>query len=175
MRLAKLGSAVAAMHPYQTFPKRQTAVNLRGITYGITGNRKGVALASRIARDLGGKSVMIREADRMLYHLSAILACTFVTADMEMAVRVLKKLGVAEKSALETVLAIAGETIRNVKELGIGAAMTGPQNRGDVSLIRRHIKELRKRLPELVKTYSTTSRFIMEQKAGPLKRKRSRN
>jgi predicted short-subunit dehydrogenase-like oxidoreductase (DUF2520 family) len=107
----------------------------------------------------------------MLYHLSAILACTFVAADIDMAVRVLKTLGVNERRALTAVLPIAKETIRNLSELGIRAAMTGPQTRGDETLIRCHLKELKKRLPELVKTYSTTSRFIMDRRTGPVKKK----
>ena len=171
--LAKLGAGVAAMHPYQTFPKRQSRVNLQGITFGITGNRRGAALARRLASDLGARAVTIREKDRMLYHLSAILACTFVAADIEMATMVLKSLGISEQRALATALPIAAETIRNIKELGIRAAMTGPQTRGDKALIRRHLNELKERLPELAKTYSTTSRFILDQRTGPLKTKRS--
>ena len=161
--LKRLGAGVAAMHPYQTFPKTQRLVRLRGITYGITGNRKGLSMARQVVKALGGRPIMIREADRLLYHLSAILACTFVAADIDMAVRVLKALGVNERRALETALPIAEETIRNIRELGIRAAMTGPQTRGDEALIRRHLKALRERLPELVKPYSTTSRFIMDQ------------
>ena len=168
--LAKKGCGVAAMHPYQTFPKSQHTVNARGITYGITGNRRGSAMASRIARDLGGVPLKIREQDRLLYHLSAILACTFVAANVEMAARVLRSIGVSERQALQAAIPIAGETIRNVKELGIRAAMTGPQMRRDKGLVEKQMLELRKRDPELAKLYNHISEYIMRNIATAKKK-----
>jgi predicted short-subunit dehydrogenase-like oxidoreductase (DUF2520 family) len=170
--LAARGAEVAAMHPYQTFPKGRSGVNLRGVYYGITGKGKGGALAKRVARDLGGHPFVFREEDRMLYHLSAILACTFVAADIEMATEVLKFLGWPEQRALAATSLIAEETIRNLKELGFRAAMTGPQTRGDRRLIRRHLKELHGRLPEFESMYRIVSEAIM-QESGALTKKKS--
>ncbi len=169
--LRERGAGVAAMHPYQTFPKKQKSVNLKGVTYGITGNRKGTIRARRIVRDIGGRALLLKESDRMLYHLSAILACTFVAADVDMAVRVLGSLGISRRDAERAVLVISGETIRNVKELGIRAAMTGPQTRGDRALIERHLRELRKRVPELAEAYRSVSEAIMKSMDRSIKKK----
>jgi predicted short-subunit dehydrogenase-like oxidoreductase (DUF2520 family) len=159
--LAKLGAGVAAMHPYQTFPKRQRSVTLDGVIYGVTGDRRGARLARRIARELGGQPVMIKEADRVLYHLSAVVACGFTAANLEIAGSILAGLGIAKTSRERATRAIAEETIRNVKALGTRAAMTGPAARGDVNGVRRHLRELQKRRPELADCYEEMSRYML--------------
>lgn len=159
--LAELGARVAGMHPYQTFPKRQRSVTLDGITYGITGDRRGAALARRIARDLGGRPVMVKEEDRALYHLSAVIACGFTAANLEMADSILERIGITKTSRERATRAIAEETIRNVTALGTRAAMTGPAARGDIQGVERHVRELKKRMPELADLYRAMSEYIL--------------
>jgi predicted short-subunit dehydrogenase-like oxidoreductase (DUF2520 family) len=161
--LAKRGAGVAAWHPYQTFPKSDREVTLRGITWGIDGNPRGVRTAFRLARELGGKPLRIRGKDRVLYHLSAVLACGFVAAELDLAARVLKTIGVPEKRALEAVLPIASETLLNVRALGTRRAMTGPALRGDIETLRRHLSELRRRSPELVSVYREVTTLLKKR------------
>ncbi len=163
--LAELGAGVAGMHPYQTFPKRQRSVTLDGITYGITGDRRGAALARRIARDLGGYPVMVKEEDRILYHLSAVMACGFTAANLEMADSILERIGIAKTSRERATRAIAEETIRNVTALGTRAAMTGPAARGDIPGVERHVRELKRRMPELADLYRAMSEYILAMRA----------
>jgi len=80
-----------------------------------------------------------------------------------MAVRVLKKIGLSEKRALETVLPIASQTLRNVAELGPRRALTGPAVRGDQATIRKHLRALRKLDPELARVYATLSRHLLKR------------
>jgi predicted short-subunit dehydrogenase-like oxidoreductase (DUF2520 family) len=162
--LANLGAGIAAWHPYQTFPKAAKEVNLRGITFGVDGNRRGILTANRLTRAVGGVPLRISGDDRVLYHLSAVLACGFVAADLQMAIDVLKKIGIPEKRALQTVLPIARETLNQVSELGIGAAMTGPAIRGDKATISNHLRALRKTDPELAKVYSTITNHISRRR-----------
>ncbi len=159
--LAERGAGVAGMHPYQTFPKRQRATTLDGITYGITGDRRGAALARRIARDLGGRPVTIKEEDRVLYHLSAVVACGFTAANLEMADSILAQIGLARTSRERATRAIAEETIRNVTTLGTRAAMTGPAARGDIRGVERHVRALKQRMPELAELYQAMSDYIL--------------
>lgn len=163
--LADLGAGVAGMHPYQTFPKRQRSVTLSGITYGITGDRRGATLARRIALDLGGHPVMVKEKDRVLYHLSAVIACGFTAANLEIADSILGRIGITKTSRERATRAIAEETIRNVTALGTRAAMTGPAARGDIQGVERHVRELKKRMPELADLYRAMSEYILATRA----------
>ena len=156
--LAATGASVAAWHPYMTFPKGGSPVGFGGVTFGISGEVRAVRAANRLTRALGGKPLKLHEEDRVLYHLSAVLACGFVAADLEMAVRVLKKIGLSERRALETILPIASQTLKNVRNLGPRRALTGPAVRGDKETIRKHLRALRKLDPKLAHVYATVSR-----------------
>jgi predicted short-subunit dehydrogenase-like oxidoreductase (DUF2520 family) len=161
--LASKGASVAAWHPYMTFPKGGKPVGLAGVTFGVSGNPRAVRAANRLTRALGGRPLRLREQDRILYHLSAVLACGFVAANLEMAVRVLKKIGLSERRALETVLPIASQTLKNVAELGPTRALTGPAVRGDLATIRKHLRALKKSDPHLARVYAAVSRHLLKR------------
>ncbi|MBU0507805.1 DUF2520 domain-containing protein [bacterium] len=152
--LAGQGAGVAAWHPYQTFPKAsREAARLEGVTFGIDGNPRGVRVAFRLARALGGKPVRIPAEMRVLYHASAVFASGFVAANLAAAVEILKKVGLSEKRAREAAFAIAHETLDNAERLGPRKAMTGPAVRGDGKTIRKHFLALEKAMPELARMY----------------------
>jgi len=159
--LERKGAGVGACHPFQTFPRRGRTPLLAGVTFGVDGNARGLRAARKIARDLGGKPLQISGQQRVLYHLAAVLACGFVSANLLMAQRVLCALGISEGRAREAILPIASGTISNIKELGVRAAMTGPAVRGDRTTIRKHLAELRKLDPELAKVYGKISGWVM--------------
>lgn len=159
--LASLGAGVAAWHPYQTFPRRAKRGSLQGVTFGTDGNRKGILAANRLTRALGGLPLRVPEQDRLLYHLSAVLSCGFVAADLQMATEVLKKIGVSDRRALQTVLPIARETLKQVGELGVRSAMTGPAVRGDLATIQRHLAALMKAAPEMLRVYAAVTDWVL--------------
>ena len=159
--LERAGAAVAAWHPYQTFPHDASQTSLAGVTFGITGKPKAVRAGFALARALGGRPLRIADADRVLYHASAVMACGFVAANLKMAVDVLHKIGLSEKRALEAVTAIGMETLCNVIELGLRSAQTGPAVRGDARTLRAHIKALRGLDPKLAHVYEQLSKFML--------------
>ena len=112
--LARRGAGVAAWHPYQTFPKRAKNVALDGVTFGITANKRGLAVARALTRAMGGIPLMVREQDRALYHASAVFACGFVAADLLTAEEILRGLGIPLKKARAAVLHMAEATLKNV-------------------------------------------------------------
>jgi len=175
--VASKGAVVAAWHPYMTFPKlsvrRAGSATLPesgaglfwGVTFGVSGDPRAVRAANRLTRALGGRPLRLREQDRILYHLSAVLACGFVAADLGMAVRVLKSIGLSKKRALETVLPITSQTLKNVAELGPRRALTGPAVRGDLETIRKHLRALKKSDPHLARVYAAVSRHLLKRNA----------
>jgi predicted short-subunit dehydrogenase-like oxidoreductase (DUF2520 family) len=158
--LERAGAGVAAWHPFQTFVRRRSAP-LAGVTFGIDGNPRGVRAGFALARALGGRPLKIAARDRALYHASAVLACGFVAADLQMAVTVLQGLGLSEKRARETALPIAEQTMSNLRSLGPLKAMTGPAIRGDVATIRKHLAALKNLDPKLAKVYAEVTKCIL--------------
>jgi predicted short-subunit dehydrogenase-like oxidoreductase (DUF2520 family) len=160
--LANRGAGVAACHPYQTFPKRAGRVKLDGILWGLDGNARGLRAARGLTRRLRGIPVVIPEEHRLAYHASAVMACTFMAANSEMALTTLKRLGVRDRTARDAVFAIALETLRQVQELGLKHALTGPASRGDKKLVRRHVAALKELDPAVAKVYGEISEYILK-------------
>ncbi len=162
--LARKGAAVAACHPYQTFPRGASKiVNLNGTSFGITGNRGGVVAAKKMVHALGGIPLLIPEKARVAYHASAVIACSQLAADLTASVKILKSLGLSEKEAESAALAIASETVQNIRELGLRTALTGPAVRGDTDLIRLQTQALYKIDPDISQAYGLMSRWVMKQ------------
>jgi predicted short-subunit dehydrogenase-like oxidoreductase (DUF2520 family) len=170
--LEQLGAGVGACHPFMTFPQygRHNPPRLpssgarnvfEGVTFGIDGNEHGLRKARKLVRSLGGKPLVISGQQRVLYHLAAVLSCGMISANLLMAQQVLCSLGISERRALDAILPISVETLRNIKELGIRDSMTGPAVRGDTATIRRHLRELKKLDPGLAKVYNEMSKWVI--------------
>ncbi|MBU1937624.1 DUF2520 domain-containing protein, partial [bacterium] len=63
------------------------------------------------------------------------------------ATQMLAQLGLDEVQALRVLAPIVEGTFRNVKELGVKGALTGPAARGDNETLARHEEALRKMNP----------------------------
>lgn len=164
-RLADRGAGIAACHPYQTFPKRATGIEINGILWGLDGNSRGLRAARTLTRRLGGVPVVIPGPQRAAYHASAVMACTFIGANLRMAISTLGELGVKPALARQAVLAIAAETLRQVGELGVDAALTGPATRGDKKLVRKHVDALKKLDGDSAKVYAAISGYIVKTRS----------
>lgn len=162
--LVRYGASIAAWHPYQTFPRKSHSVCFNGVTFGISGQPKASRAGAKLARFLDGKPLMLRDRDRVLYHLSAVLACGFLTANLEMSVRVLRHIGIPENRARKIIQPIAEKTLINVKELGPRGALTGPAVRGDAKTIHAHLQTLAKIDPELAKVYASVSHYLVSHR-----------
>ncbi|MBI5060273.1 DUF2520 domain-containing protein [candidate division KSB1 bacterium] len=154
------GAGIAACHPFQTFPADQPQVSLRGVTFGIDGNAKGLAAARQLAHAVGGNPLVVRGTQRKLYHAAAVITSGLVAANLTMALKVLHSIGVSERRALAALLPIAQETIRNAGELGVMGALTGPAVRGDSRRILDQMVELERLDPGIEAVYADTSAWL---------------
>jgi predicted short-subunit dehydrogenase-like oxidoreductase (DUF2520 family) len=82
--LARLGARVFSFHPLQSFPRifRPAALleSARGITYGVDGADEALVMARRLARRLGGRTVVVPPHLRTYYHAASVVASTHLAA-----------------------------------------------------------------------------------------------
>ncbi len=82
--LAARGATVFSFHPIQTFPRdfdpAEIVPSLAGIWYGVDGDPRGLRVARRLARRLGGKTVEIPRDMRVFYHAACVVASNHLTA-----------------------------------------------------------------------------------------------
>ncbi|MBZ5511568.1 MAG: DUF2520 domain-containing protein [Acidobacteriia bacterium] len=168
-RLKKRGAAVASVHPMMTFV-RNVRPDLRGVTFAIEGDAGAVRAARRIARDLGGRAVLIEARRKPMYHAFGAFTSPLIVATIAAAERVARKAGLDRVSARAAIAPILRQTVANYIEHGPGGAFSGPLVRGDIETVRRHLEVLRA-LPEARAAYVALARSAM--KTLPVKRKRA--
>lgn len=155
--LRKRGALVASFHPGQAFPGKKTRpAQFRGVPFGLEGDRKAVAFARVLARQLGGKPFLIREEAKPFYHAAFSFAGNFAVVLLDAAAELLGRAGIPRDRAVRILLPILQGTLRNVKKLDTIGALTGPLVRGDTASVGAHIKALR-RLPHYAKAYRELS------------------
>jgi len=158
--LRREGAAVASVHPLMTFVAG-TAPSLEGVPFAIEGDARAVAQARKIARRLGAQPFAIRRQDKAIYHAWGAFASPLLIALLATAEEVGRAAGLSPVEAKKKILPIVRQTIANYAALGPAGALSGPLTRGDVEVVTRHIKALKK-MPAALLTYLSLSRAGVE-------------
>jgi len=146
--LARRGAAAGVLHPFQVLSDARVAASiLPGSFARIEGDRRAVAAARRIAKDLGLVPFRLprplRPKDRAAYHAAASLVSNDLVALLSLASRALAKVGIDRTQALRALASLARGTLAHAEQGGLDAALTGPVARGDASTVEAQLRSLR--------------------------------
>jgi predicted short-subunit dehydrogenase-like oxidoreductase (DUF2520 family) len=156
------GARVASIHPVQSFAGGDNDwQQLAGIYYGIEAEAEALPKADRFVRLLGGIPVTIPREAKPAYHLACALASNFTVALVQAAAALLDEVGLAEKDATRFLLPLVEGTVRNVRQLGVTGAITGPIARGDTQTVKAHLDLLRRHNSELQQVYRALGKVAM--------------
>jgi predicted short-subunit dehydrogenase-like oxidoreductase (DUF2520 family) len=160
--IKKRGAFVASFHPGQSFPSKKTRPgHFRGISFGLEGDRKALALAVRLVRQLGGRTIIIPEGAKPLYHAAFSIASNFLVILLDAAAELLGQAGIPRDRAAWMLFPLLQGTLRNVKNLDTEGSLTGPLVRGDIASVGAHLDAL-KRLPQYSEVYRKLSLLGLE-------------
>lgn len=156
------GATVFSFHPLQTFPRdfppKDIVPAARGIYYGIDGSRRALGVAQRLARNLGGKTILIQPNLRPLYHAACVLASNHVTTMMGILQGMFRALGTDEKEFYPVFKPIIMATLRNVEMTSPEEALSGPVARGGVETVDEHFKAIARTHPEALPYFCTLTK-----------------
>lgn len=148
------GATVFSFHPLQTFPRdfrpRDIVKSVRGIYYGVDGSPKGLRLADRLARALGGKTIHIPPNLRPFYHAACVVASNHLTAMMSILEQMFQRLRVKNMSFYPAFKPIIMATLKNIEGTSPAHALSGPVARGGVDTVAEHCTSVRRSAPELL-------------------------
>ncbi|MGC9454752.1 MAG: Rossmann-like and DUF2520 domain-containing protein [Phycisphaerae bacterium] len=134
------GASVGSMHPLQTFPSVQAAVEkLPGAFFFMEGDETAIKTLESLASAIGGRCVRIASQAKGLYHAAAVLACNYLTALLDAALSTDERAGIDRAQASEALEPLMRATLENACKMGTEQALTGPIVRGDVETVRRHL------------------------------------
>jgi len=171
----RAGAQVGSFHPLQTFlpveDAKEALALFQGITCAIQAAGHLEETLEGITRALGAHPIRIREADRPLYHASAVMACGYLLALVEAACDLWQEMGFEREDALAALLPLSRSTLQNARRRGLAQAVTGPIVRGDVATARRHLEALDVRAPRAALLYCLLGleslSFARERGASP--------
>jgi len=156
------GAAVASIHPMMTFGRDDSSTpSMAGVPFAIEGDARAVAVARRIARDLGGDLFPIPKQNKVLYHALGSFSSPLVVATLATAERVAAAAGIARPAAAKIMQPILQQTILNYLRDGAAAAFSGPIVRGDLATVRKHLAALKK-VPEARQVYIALVRAALK-------------
>jgi predicted short-subunit dehydrogenase-like oxidoreductase (DUF2520 family) len=157
--------AVGTLHPLVSFADAHVAHieggGLSEVAFGIEGDEAARALAQRIVRALGARAVFLEAENLALYHAGAVIASNYVVAMADTAKSLLIKAGVPAEQALPVLIPLLASVVQNLAQVGLPGALTGPVERGDVTVVERHLVTLAARAPELVELYRLVGRDVL--------------
>jgi predicted short-subunit dehydrogenase-like oxidoreductase (DUF2520 family) len=167
----ELGATVLSVHPLQTLPDVETAIErLVGCPIAVTARTPaGAALGERLALDVGGRPFALEDGAKALYHAAAVFASNYLVAVTALA----RDAGVA--AALEDPVGLLGPlqaaTLENLAAMGPERALTGPVVRGDAGTVARHLEALTAAVPAAVGPYVALARSAIDvaERSGRLR------
>ncbi len=150
----KLGAHVGAFHPLQTFASVKHAIeNIPGSTFAIEADEQLMAILKNMAADLGGRWIVLKASDKVLYHAAAVMSCNYLVTLVKLSTDLWQTFGVNREQAIQALLPLIRGTINNIENVGIPQCLTGPIARGDTGTVSKHINALKKSAPDLLSTY----------------------
>lgn len=154
--LARKGASVLSFHPIQTFPanktNRELQKSLKGIYFGIEGNKKIHYISQQLVKTFRGKSVFISKKDKPLYHLACVFASNYIVTALNALSEATEKLKF-KVSWVDVFIPLINTSLKNVFTTSPLAALTGPIERGDIKTIELHLKSLAEVAPHLITYY----------------------
>lgn len=115
---------------------------LGGTVMAIGGDDIGLATAQMLCEALGGVPLAVSPEQQAAYHAAAVMAAGHVAALIEVAVHVLTRVGLHRPEAERALAALTRSVTKNIDQVGLPAALTGPFARGDVATVGRHLQAL---------------------------------
>jgi predicted short-subunit dehydrogenase-like oxidoreductase (DUF2520 family) len=157
------GLHTLAMHPVQSlWSHAQSIRSLPGSFFALDGTVSGLRFGRHFVRQLHGGYVVVRGKDRPLYHAMCVFASNFISALLDSAETAAGRLGISRRRAARMLAPLARTVLENAMDRGAAASLTGPVERGDALTVSAHIRELQKRVPNLVPAYRAISQLLVD-------------
>jgi predicted short-subunit dehydrogenase-like oxidoreductase (DUF2520 family) len=155
----ELGAGVGAFHPLQTFASVQQAIeNMPGSTFALEAEGPLLETLKDMAEALGGRWVVLKASDKVLYHASAVIACNYMVTLVKLASDLWQSFDIPPRQATQALLPLIRGTLHNIETIGIPDCLTGPIARGDTGTINKHLDALEQSAPHLLTAYRELGR-----------------
>jgi predicted short-subunit dehydrogenase-like oxidoreductase (DUF2520 family) len=134
------GALIASVHPIKTFSDAELAARTFAGTFcGAEGDADALAVLKPAFEKVGATVFEIDPELKPVYHAGGVLACNYLVALIEAALRSHEKAGIPREASLKALEPMVRETVDAIFEKGPEKALTGPISRGDAAAVRRQL------------------------------------
>lgn len=142
--LSARGYAVGSLHPLQSVADPAIgAGRLSGSCFTFEGDEGARDAALEIVEAAGGRMLEVEARAKPRYHAACVFASNYIVACAAVAVRLLSEAaGITPEQARRALGPLWRGAVRNLDELGLPGALTGPIARGDASTVAGHLAAL---------------------------------
>ncbi|MHC4986011.1 MAG: Rossmann-like and DUF2520 domain-containing protein, partial [Planctomycetota bacterium] len=139
----KAGCLVGSLHPLQTFPSAESAVERwAGVYCFCEGDEAILDVLMELARSVGARPAALKPDGKALYHAAAVVAGNYVTTLLDAACQMWRQAGIDDQTAQSALSHLAATTAENASTMDLAQSLTGPIARGDVGTVRKHIQAI---------------------------------
>lgn len=153
------GALCLSMHPCQSFSDISTAPErLTGCYFCLEGDEEAVRKGQALARAMNCRSFVLGSSQKILYHIACSVASNYLVVLVERVLSILEKTEVSKDKAIKMIIPLLEGTLKNIEDLGVKGALTGPIERGEIQTLKEEIEIIKKRIPEFADLYKILGR-----------------
>jgi predicted short-subunit dehydrogenase-like oxidoreductase (DUF2520 family) len=135
-----LGALGYSIHPMCAFSDKFTTYkSLNQIYFSIQGDDAYLYVLSELLKGLGNNVIILDKDKKPLYHLANVTVSNLVLSLLEIGCSYMKSCGLNEKDAINALMPLIDNNIKNIKTHGFLNALTGPVERGDLETLKHHL------------------------------------
>ncbi len=150
----------ASVHPFSTFPKVVIPPSCKKYTIFVEGDVQAIKAVQKIFAKRFFNIRCLKRNQKTHYHLIGVFSSNLLVGLLAAISELVKKVGWKDQDIYEIVFPIIEETLNNAKRNHIRNALSGPLERGDREIVKKHLKALKKDR-DLLNMYKTISICIL--------------
>lgn len=156
---AARGCKVASLHPLNTFPSIQAALQLlknqqHNTSLYCEGDSAALQFSEGVFSRAGFKVVCIDKSSKPLYHAACVFACNYLTSLMDLSLQSAQAAQLPPEDFWQSLQPLITTTLNNISGEGTVDALSGPISRGDVDTVAKHLTVLYEQSAELARCYA---------------------
>lgn len=141
--LQNKGADTASFHIMQSFPTKDI-VELNNLTTAVeTGSNRAEDFLFALSIRLDMHPFKLFKEDKVNYHLAGVYSSNYFVGNLLCADEVLQNNKTDYPNFNKLILPIVSTTLNNIKSKGLKNSLSGPVQRGELEVIKKHIEKLK--------------------------------
>ena len=160
-----------SIHPFATFPDIVLPPARNKYYLFVEGNEHALHAIKRIFAKRYFSIKTLKGYQKTKYHLLGVFSSNLLIGLAWAICRLAKDIGWTKKEIDEVIIPIIEETLHNIHGKGLNNALSGPLERGDIEVIKKHLSTLKKN-KDLSNIYRILSLAVLKNVVKGEKRKK---